>query len=455
MEQLQKLAAFTADLRLEDVPEAVVEAAKGCILDTLSVAIGAGNNQMFQGIKAVYLEQDAPGKGSAAVWGSGERVPAHIAAFLNGMAGHTLEMDDVHTGSKTHIGTVVVPAAWAAAEETHADGKKLLEAVICGYEVMSRIGMGFGVSGHRNKGWHVTGTAGTFGAAAACAKLYGFDTAQTLSTFGLAGMQSCTTWAFLTGGATDKVMHPARAAASGMESCMMVRGGMVGTPEILNAEDGGIFPMMSDGFDYDLVCRDLGKTWEILNVDKKPYPCCRSAHGSIDAALALRETYKIDPAEIDHVDVDTYLVGMKQCGLSEGSKKPKLPTEAKFSTPYVAAVALLTGKVGLSDFLPENIAEPRRQELLERIYVHEAERFTREYPRHWGCEMRLTTKDGRVYTREVEDASGSVSSPLTREQRQQKALNCCAGLPKERLLSLFEVVEGLENAETLPSTTVR
>lgn len=440
---------------MEDAPREVLEAAEGCVLDTLSVAIGAGENQMYNGIKKVYLEQNRPGAHSATVWGSGEKAPISVAAFLNAMAGHTLEMDDVHTGSKTHIGTVVIPAAWAAAEEVGASGKQLLEAVVCGYEVMSRIGMGFGVSGHRNKGWHVTGTAGTFGAAAACAKLYGFDEEQTLSAFGLAGMQSCTTWAFLAGSATDKVMHPARAAASGVESCMMVKGGMTGTAEILNAEDGGIFPMMSDSYDYDLVCKGLGTTWELLNVDKKPYPCCRSTHGSIDAAIALRKNYKIEPEEIDCVDIDTYLVGLKQCGLSQGSLAPQLPTEAKFSTPYVTATALLTGKVGLTDFLPENITDPKRQELLAKVRVHEAERFTKEYPNHWGCEMHLTTKTGEEYSCTVEDASGSVSAPLTKEQLHQKALNCCSDFPQGAVEHLFAKLEQLDSATELPTTAVQ
>ena len=452
MKQLKDLAAFTAGFRLEDAPEAVVTAAKNCVLDTLSVGMGANDNPMLCGIKNVYLNNEGAGLISASLWASGEAAPLRTAAFLNAMAAHTLELDDVHTGSKTHIGTVVIPAAWAVAQAQGSTGRELLEAVICGYEVMARIGMGFGVSGHRNRGWHVTGTAGTFGAAAACAKLYGFDTEQTLSAFGLAGMQSCTTWAFLTGSATDKVMHPARAAASGLESCQLVQGGMTGTSHILDAKDGGLFPMMSDEYDYNKVSAGLGETWEILNVDKKPYPCCRSVHGSIDAALALREEYRINARDVECVDIDTYLVGLKQCGLSEGSVHPKLPTEAKFSTPYVTAVALLKGSVGLSDFLPEAISEKERQDLLSRVHVHEAARYTEQYPRHWGCGMTITMRDGTQYFRHVEDASGSVSSPMSFERLLGKAKTCCENFPAEKTAVLFEALRSLENLDELPDT---
>ncbi len=126
------------------------------------------------------------------------------------MMGHTLELDDVHTNSKTHIGTVVVPAAWSMAQHLGSTGEELLVAVLCGYEAMSRIGMAFGVSAHRNKGWHVTATAGTFGAAAACAKLLKLDEEHTVWALGLAGDQSFGTWAFLGVGAASTCSSPPR-----------------------------------------------------------------------------------------------------------------------------------------------------------------------------------------------------------------------------------------------------
>ena len=155
------------------------------------------------------------------------------------------------------------------------------------------------------------------------------------------------------------------------------------------------------------------------------------------------------------MDIDTYLVGLKQCGMSQGSLKPTLPTEAKFSTPYVTATALLTGKVGLTDFQPDKIADPQRQALLARVKVHEAAEFTKEYPAHWSCRMQLTTRDGKKYTYTVPDASGSVAAPLTKAQLRSKAMNCCAELPEARLLPLFDALENLEKAQVLPETALR
>ncbi len=449
MEELNILSGFVEQFRLEGAGDEVCRAAKACVLDTAALALGAESNPMYRGIKEVYISYDGTGA-SGLLWGNGERVSLRTATFLNAMMGHILELDDVHTKSKTHIGTVVIPAAWCLAEHMGKTGREFLEALICGYEVMARIGMGFGVSSHRNKGWHVTGTAGTFGAAAACAKLLDFKQDQILAALGLAGTQSCTTWAFLADGATNKVLHPARAAASGLESCMLVQGGMRGSARILDAPDGGIFPMMSDGYDYTLVSAGLGTVYEILNMDKKPYPCCRSTHCAIDGAIALREAHGIKPEEIQSVEVATYLVGLKQCGLTESSLKPALPTQAKFSTPYTVACALISGNVGLGDFEPEAIGRPEVRELTGRVHVSAEEHFTDKYPEHWGCRVEIHMKDGRVYAKEVEDASGSVASPLTQRQILAKAGACCGNYDQVWRDGLFQELMELECLKKLP-----
>lgn len=454
MNELQNLAAFVSGMKLENVPKEVLETAKMCILDTISTALGGVANPMFQSIKNVYLETEKNGNGGIPLFGDKREASLRTAVFLNGMSGHILELDDVHINSKTHIGTVVIPAAWTLAQYLQKSGKELIEAVICGYEVMSRIGMGFGVSNHRNLGWHVTGTAGTFGAAAACGKLLGFTADQMIAAFGLAGTQSCSTWAFLSDGATNKILHPGRAAVSGLESCLLVKGGMRGSSHILDAKDGGIFPMMSQEYDYRMVDKDLGTVYEILNVDKKPYPCCRSTHCAIEGALKLREAYDIDPETIDHTVIYTYLVGLKQCGLSDSSKEPHVATEAKFSTPYLAATAFLTGKVGLSDFSQANINDENRQKLLKKITVKEDPIFTERYPHHWGCRVEVTLKNGHTYSQEIMDASGNVTAPLTSQQMTAKALSCCEIYDPEQVKKLVHTLLNLENCAVLPELTI-
>ncbi len=303
MGNLRILAQFLTNLTSESVPEHVKKAANLCVLDSMGVAIGAINNQQVQSVTKTYLEISGEKK-SANIWGTEKKVPLLTASFINAMMGHTLELDDVHTDSKTHIGTVVVPAAWSMAQYLGKSGEEFLLAVICGYETMARIGMALGVSAHRNLGWHVTSTAGTFGAAAACAKLLELDEDQTVSALGLAGTQSFGVWAFLEDGATSKVLHPARAAASGCEAALLAKSGMTGPEYILTAKDGGLFHSMTNQPSPDLVCDHLGEKWYILEMDNKPYPCCRSTHCAIDGILRLRKN-GLRAEDVESIEVRT------------------------------------------------------------------------------------------------------------------------------------------------------
>lgn len=449
MTEIRALAQFIQSFSLEKAPPAVAEAARLCVLDTVGSALGAADDEMILKIQDVYcrLAGENP---KVSIWGQGKKAPLFTAAFLNGLMGHRLELDDVHTTSKTHIGAVVIPAAWPLAEYLGKSGKDFLEAVICGYETMSRIGMGFGVSGHRNKGWHVTSTAGTFGAAAASAKLLGLDEDRTVYALGLAGTQSCGLWAFLGDGANSKVLHPARAAVSGLESAFLAQAGMTGAEHILDAKDGGLLAAMSDEHDISLVAKGLGEVYEILKLDNKPYPCCRSSHGSIDAALALKKEFNLTAADIEFVDVATYLVGYKQVGMSESSKNPHSPVEAKFSTPYTVACAILDSKVDVNSFLPSKIADPAVRELLQKVTVRPEERFTADYPRHWSCELTIKTRDGRNVSKLVKDASGSVASPLTAEQVKAKAVALSQKALGENTTKIAEQILQIDRLPALP-----
>lgn len=420
LSELRNLAKFIVELKAVDIPQNVREVTSLCILDSVSAALGGANNDQNHRVTESYLAL-AGSASHADVWGQGVKAPLLTAIFLNAMMGHTLELDDVHTNSKTHIGTVVVPAAWTMAQHLGSTGEELLIAVLCGYETMARIGMAFGVSAHRNKGWHVTATAGTFGAAAACAKLLGLDVEHTVWALGMAGSQSLGTWAFLGDGSSCKVLNPARAAVSGCESALLAKAGMSGPEHILTAPDGGLLTAMSDGGDASLVDSQLGSTWQILYMDNKPYPCCRSTHCAIDGALALREENGLKATDVERVLVETYLVGNKQCGMSEASRNPKVTVEAKFSTPYTVACALIFGEVSLQQFSPECIMDAKVRTLMDKVAVETLDRFTDVYPNHWGCHVTITCKDGRLLEKEITDASGSVDNPLSTAQIIAKA----------------------------------
>lgn len=447
-DELKKLAEFVCSFRLEDADEDTVRAAKYCVLDSVGSALGAAGSEEIRAIGKRFREWNGGGdnKSTAAAWAQGYRTGIFNALLINGLMSHELELDDVHTKSKSHVGAVVVPTAWTLADAIKADGKAFLEAVIVGYEVMGRVGMGMDVASNRKRGWHTTGVIGTFGAAAAAAKLLKMDSAAVLSALGMAGTQSSGLWAFLAEGATCKKLHPARAAINGLSACMLAQSGMTGPEHILDAEDGGLYAAVSDSFDMRVLTDGLGEHFEINAVDKKPYPCCRTTHHAIDAALRLRE--ELDPERISAILVETYDIGVLQCGFS---KYPESPVEAKFSIPFTCAAALVCGKVSVDEFCWERLNDPRIERLAKCTVVTEDKLFTQRYPQRWGSRMTVTMGDGTKHVCQIDDMSGSTACPLSPKQETDKFLNLAAGqFGRSRAEELVNIILTLDNRDKVP-----
>lgn len=433
---LGRLAEFAAGLSWDKLPSEVRQAAVYRTLDLISAAMGAVGDPLVEEMKQALLALDPQNRTQGVtLWGQPlERKWAVTdGAMLNAMLAHTLELDDVHPASKTHISASMIPAAWCLGRMLGSSGKDFLTAIVAGYEVAHRVGMALGVAAHRKRGWHATATCGTFGVAAAASHLLGLDGEGTAYALGLAGSQTTGVWAFLGDGTNSKVLNPGQAAMTGIRCTYLARYGMVGPVHILEAEDGGLLRAMSDGGHLEKLTEGLGETWEILHMDMKPYPCCRSAHAGIDGALSLRKAILgegmlpfADAAEkildqVESLEAATYKIGYQQCAVSEGCLHPRTTMDAKFSLPYGLACSLLYGKADQSMFTPEQVADPHIQELIRRITVREDPELTAAYPGHWSCRVTIRLKDGRVLEQFIEDPTGSYRKPLPEEALLNKA----------------------------------
>ncbi len=447
MEELRELARFSRGLKLEDLPEEVIRAARYCVLDSIGSALGAVREGEIPSLIDEFLRFDGGQNCPAQIWGHGKVTGLQNALLLNGCMGHALELDDVHAPSKSHVGAVVVTTAWTVGQALGADGKAFLEAVIAGYEVMARVGMAMDVSSNRKRGWHTTGIIGTFGAAAAAAKLMDLDEERTVSALGMAGTQSGGLWAFLAEGSTCKKLHPARAAVNGLDAAILAKGGMTGPVHILDAKDGGLLRAVSDSFDMSKLTDGLGESFAILNMDKKPYPCCRTTHHAIDSALALRKQ-GIKAGDIEKAVVRTYDIGLLQCG---SGPYPSTPVEAKFSIQYTSAAAFVKGAVGNAEFDMKVIADPEIRRIAENTEVIADPMFTERYPKRWGSRTELILKDGSTVSFQTDDMSGSIAKPLSPEQEQDKFMSLGSeAFGRERLEKLCSDILRIEELEKLP-----
>ncbi len=338
-------------------------------------------------------------------WSSGRQGDAGRRALLRGALMHILEVDDLHRGSVTHPGCVVIPAALSLAAEVGADGPTLLRAILRGVEAVCRVGMAVGMEHYRV--WHNTATCGPFGSAMAAAELLGLDDGQAVHALGNAGTQSAGLWEFLATGAMSKHLHAGRAAEAGVVAAELAAAGFTGPPAILEGERG-LFAGACPDPDPGAVLRAPHAPWQIHSVSIKPWPSCRHTHPVIDAALELAS--QIDIARIAEIDVSTYQAAVDICDRPD----PTTPYEAKFSLQHTVAAALSAGAVGFDSFEAE--ARAGCAALRAMTTIRAGEPYRGAYPGSWGGEVSVTLDDGSTVAAARTQCKGDPEAALDRDE---------------------------------------
>ncbi|MBZ5603132.1 MAG: MmgE/PrpD family protein [Acidobacteriia bacterium] len=406
----RKLAEALANVRYSDLPAEVVDEAKRAVLDWLGSAMAGSLEppaRMTQRVVAGFGASE-----EATIFGAG-RGSAAAAALANGVASHILEFDDVHKGSTLHAAAPVIPAAFAVAEREHASGRAFLLAVAAGYEAALRVGEAVNPSHYYY--WHPTGTAATFGAAAAAGSLLKLDAAQMLDALGTAGTQAAGLWEFNADGAMSKHLHPGKAAFNGVLAADLAREGFSGAAKILEGERG-FFRAMSTDADASRITDGLGERWKILENCYKLHSCCGHTHTAIDIALDLRRD-----AEIAAIRIELYGPGYEIVK----EMNPRTPYQAKFSIAYVVAAALAEGRVGLEQFSAdrfsaEGVRDAAIAKLLAKTTVTVAPDLTAKYPAAWPARVTVTLADGTNLNGASDFPRGNPENPVSTAGLEEK-----------------------------------
>lgn len=346
----QQLAAALTSFDPADLTDEDVRFAKLFVLDWLASAV-AGTATVPG--RMLIDEGRERGAGACRVLGVAEGRDPEVAALVNGGLSHIVEMDDLDRRSVVHPGTVVIPAALAAAETDDATGRRFLLGVIAGYEAAIRVGEAVGRSHYRY--WQNTATCGTFGAAAAAGIVSELDAEQLTWALGNAGSVAGGLWQFNHDGAMTKHLHAGRAASNGLLAARLAKRGFTGAREILEGPQGFFAAMSTDaqparataGLECGLGVRGSG--WKIGGVSIKPHASCRHTHPAIDAARELRRELGAEVGQARRVRVETYGTALQVTD----APNPTNAYQAKFSLQYCTAQALRHGRVGLLDFTPE------------------------------------------------------------------------------------------------------
>ncbi len=441
-----KLASFVAGLSYNALPSEVVQKAKHCLMDTLGAAL-AGSNTPEARIAKRMAEKLGQKKETTLFTGKG-KVGALEGALANGIMSHALELDDGNRYAQGHPGVAVIPAVLALGEKEKVKGKDLIAPIVAGYEVFGRVGAGCNPS-HFNRGFHTTGTCGTFAAAAACARLLKLNESKTVSTLGIAGSQAAGLFAFMADGTMTKTLHAGKAAQNGILSAYLAKEGFTG-PAFILEDKRGFYKAFADSCTPDRVVQGLGEKYEIMTTYVKFHASCRHSHPAVDAILETLARAPVKADEIEKVNVHTYTIAAK---LIDG-KQVSTPISGKMSLPYSAAVAILYGKVGLGEFKPRVMSDPSVLGLMEKIDVYADPELDRLVPDHRGARAEFILKDGRKLNSEVLDAKGEPENPGGASDIYDKFRMLAGTVFKpERVDKLMEKIEGLEKLKDLSELT--
>jgi 2-methylcitrate dehydratase PrpD len=434
------LAAFASRLRFEDIPREAVERMKTCVLDSIGCCLHGATLPWTRKIQEMVLAEG--GAPAASLFGGGGRTSVSQAVLVNSTAGHAFELDDIHKESIIHPGSLALPVAIALAEARGgASSREFLTAMVAGYEVGTRVGNAATMSLFL-RGFHPQGTSGAFVAAATAGRMLGLDPAQMQHALGTVGSQAGGLMAAQEG-AMVKRFHSGRAAQSGVYSALLAQRGFTGITNVLEAPYGGYLSSLSDKPAPARLTAGLGTVWETVNVGYKPHAAVTSIHTALDALADLMREHRLDADDIAQVSAGLSHMTHVHCAWKYEAQGV---TAAQMNLYYGLAVIALDGAAFVDQYREERLRDPRILDFIGRIEARVEPGIEGMGPafRH-AARVKVRTRDGRVFEREILHRRGSPENPLKPEDIEYKFRNVArAVLAPRRLERVIELTATLD-----------
>jgi 2-methylcitrate dehydratase PrpD len=437
------LASYIVSARYEDLPTNVRQEGLRTLLNWVGVAVGGSHHETID----IAVDALAPfsGPSQASILGRRERFDVMNAAFINGVSSHIFDYDDTHLKTIIHPAGPVMSAILALAEYRPVDGRAFLNALVLGVETECRIGNAV-YPDHYDRGWHITGTAGVFGAAASAGKLLNLSEQQMIWALGLAASQPVGLRESF--GSMNKSFNPGRAASNGLFAAVLASKNFTSSDQMIEAKRGWA-NTISTKQDYKEITEGLGERYEALLNTYKPFACGIVMHPAIDAAIQLRNQYQIKPDQIDTINL---LVNPLVLELT-GKKTPTTGLEGKFSVYHAVAVAIVEGAAGEKQFSDQAVQDPTVVALRGRVLPVADPAVKAEQ-----VEMSMTLKDGRQVEKSIQHAIGSLEAPMTDHDLESKFTDLAEGILKpeqvQKLMGLCWDVEKLSRAGDIAKAAV-
>jgi 2-methylcitrate dehydratase PrpD len=441
MTAAQVLADFATKLQFDEIPQAVVERAKDCIIDIVGVCAFGSTVPSSKPVLA-YAEQYGKGGGST-VLGTPLKVHAPMAALANGVFAHSFEMDNLVSPSVgVHPGASLLPPALALAQEVEASGRDFITAFVAGFEVLHRIGDA-ALETIEKIGFHAPGVTGPFGGAIVSGRLLKLNAEQMTDALGIAGSLSSGLLEFAkSGGGTVKRLHLGHGAQSGVMAAVLARDGFAGPVTILEGKFGYLNVFCRDR-DANRLTAGLGEEWKTARIMFKRYSCHITAHVPVTAILGLKSRCGFAGDDVEDVTV----AGSEKMLSHHNIPEPRDLAMAQYSTPFCVALACYFDPRDPGAFSETTLNDPAIRNLCGKVKLELRKETTVKNPLASRVTVRL--KDGREFVEEIEHFPGTPEQPLDRAGLREKFETITAGLRQNRPAAVFDSIATLERASNV------
>ncbi|GCE42150.1 MmgE/PrpD family protein, putative [Rhodococcus wratislaviensis] len=424
------------------IPTGILDRTALHILDGLGTALAA--SRMNAAPFAVPTAASMGHADESSVIGSCRRFGAAGAALANGILIHSLDFDDTHPAGLVHATAVTLPAALAVAEREYASGADLLRAVLVGDELLGRISSA-APHGFHARGFHASSVCGVFASSLIASLLSGSSKDQAVNALGIAASQASGSMEFLATGVSTKQIHPGWASMAGvMSSALAVHGGS--GPDTVFEGERGLYRLFS-AVPADLagITAGLGDSWQIADIEVKPYPACHLMHRNLDIAAQLHA--RLNPAEIDFVVVGVPPESIPIVAEPSHTKvAPRSAYEAKFSVQWSVAAMLLDGHIDVDSYRSDRISRPDIVELSSRVRINPV---AGDGPAALQPgDVTIGLADGTL-VRLRSDDPGSAETALSMHDMVIAKFRANVGAPEETTDALVSAVMGLTQASDL------
>jgi 2-methylcitrate dehydratase PrpD len=443
------MVVFCYSLEYHNLPPAIVDFAKYYALDFIGVAC---RGSLEEAAKSVFsmVSDLSPQPGPSVVIGTNIKTAAPFAALANGTSSHCVDMEDISNKASVHPGVVIFPSAFAAGEMSHCDGKRFIEAVVAGYEVICKLGIMQNPPDLYNKGFYPTGVCGAFGAAVTVSKILGLDKEQMLDALGIAGSQSAGLMEFSNSGGWSLRLNSGWPAHSGVMAALLAAKGFKGPSTIIEGKYGFLRSYMSK-FDSENSSLKMGAPYEICETSIKPYAGARYMNGPVEGIIRIMKENHLKPDEVKRV-----VIGMLKSGWNivvapeEKKRNPQKISEASGSMVFGAAIAVLYGKVTPDEFTEANLRSPVVKGVMERVTCVQDPELDKLYPKQWPATVEIETQDGRKFSVRIDYPKGDHKNPLSWAELINKYDNLASSIySKEKRNEILVRVRNLEKEKDM------